>query len=163
MRTKIFVVIMAAASIMLRAQEAPLGTVVEKTKDEQKALDALKGKIEGKIVWSSSRAHSKHDIWIMNADGTDQKELTVKPNNVDWFPRFSPDGTKVAFVRSKMGWVPESDAEFYDKWDIWVIGVDGGGEKKVAENACWGTWAAGRRLRRFRARPEGLRQMPRDG
>ncbi len=142
MQVKILTVLgtIAAASIMLQAQEAPLGTTVEKSKDEQKALDSLKGKIEGKIVWSTSRVHSKHDLWIMNADGTDQKPLTVSPDNVDWFPRFSPDGSKVLFVRSKIGWVSESDADIFDKWDIWVIGAGGGGEKKLAENADWGTW-----------------------
>ena len=143
MHVKLFIGIIAAATIMVHAQEAPLGTVSEKNKDEQKALDALKGKIEGKIVWSTSRANSKHDIWIMNADGTDQKALTISPNNVDWFPRFSPNGATVIFVRSKMGWVPESDADIFDKWDIWAIGADGGGEKKLAENACWGAWRPG--------------------
>ena len=100
----------------------------------------MKGQVVGKIVWSSSRVSSKHDIWIMNADGTDQKQLTVKPNNVDWFPRFSPDGSTVLFVRSKSGWVPETDAEMNEKWDLWTIGIDGSGVKKVADDAVWGTW-----------------------
>jgi Tol biopolymer transport system component len=76
----------------------------------------------------------------MNADGTDPKALTVSPNNVDWFPRFSPDGQTVMFTRSKMGWAPENDAEMFDKWDIWTIKADGTGETKAAENAVWGTW-----------------------
>jgi hypothetical protein len=63
MRIKIAIGIIAAASIMLHAQEAPLGTVTERSKDEQKALDALKGKVEGRIVWSTSRVNSKHDIY----------------------------------------------------------------------------------------------------
>jgi hypothetical protein len=123
-----------------RAQEAPLGSTSKATPKEQKALDDLKGKVSGKIVWSTSRANSKHDIWIMNADGSDQKPLTNSPNNVDWFSRFSPDGATVLFCRSKMGWVNEMDAEVFDKWDLWTIGVDGSGEKKVVENAAWGTW-----------------------
>jgi hypothetical protein len=36
--------------------------------------------------------------------------------------------------------VPENDAEYYDKWDLWEIGVDGSNEKLVVENACWGTF-----------------------
>jgi len=124
---------------LLLAQEAPLGSVTQPMPKEQKALDALKGKITGKIVWSSSRSNSKHDIWIMNADGTDPKQLT-KGDYVDWFSRFSPDGATVLFARSKMGWVPEEDAEQFDKWDLWTIGTDGADEKKVADNASWGTW-----------------------
>lgn len=128
------------AFIVANAQEAPLGSIVSPTKDEQKAFDALKGTVNGKIVWSTSRANTKHDIWIMNADGTDPKPLTKSPNNVDWFPRFSPDGSTVIFTRSKMGFVAENDAEMYDKWDIWIIKADGTDEKKVADNAVWGTW-----------------------
>lgn len=121
------------------SQEAPVGTSVQPSPKEKKALDSFKNKLQGKIVWSSSRANSKHDIWLMNADGTGITQLT-KSDNVDWYPRISPDGNRVLFVRSKSGWVPESDAEQHDKWDLWTINIDGTDEKKVAENACWGTW-----------------------
>jgi hypothetical protein len=123
----------------LMAQEAPIGTPVQPSAKESKALGALKGSIQGKIVWSTSRSNSRHDLWIMNADGTDPKQLT-KTDDVDWFPRISPDGNRVLFTRSKGGWVPENDAEYFDKWDLWTIGLDGSDEKKVVENACWGVW-----------------------
>jgi hypothetical protein len=32
------------------------------------------------------------------------------------------------------------DAEIFDKWDLWMINTDGSEEKKIIENACWGTW-----------------------
>ena len=134
----LFTALILAISIF--SQEAPLGSISSMSSDEKKALDGLKGQISGKIVWSSSRVNTKHDIWIMNADGTDQKQLTVKPNNVDWFPRFSPDGKTVLFVRSKSGWVPETDAEMFEKWDLWTISTDGKGEKLIAPDAVWGTW-----------------------
>ncbi|MBD3316397.1 MAG: hypothetical protein GF344_11475 [Chitinivibrionales bacterium] len=128
------------ASAIGYAQEAPIGSPTEKDRKEKKALEELKGELDGKIVWSTSRSNSKHDIWIMNADGTDKKPLTESPNHVDWFSRFSPDGSNVLFVRSKIGWVDEMDAEQNDKWDVWVTKMDGSKEKKLAENACWGTW-----------------------
>ena len=121
------------------SQEAPTGSSSEQSPDEQKALSALKGTIKGTIVWSSSRSNPRHKLWTMSADGTDPKQLT-KGDNVDWFSRFSPDGNTVLFTRSKSGWAPESDAEVFDKWDIWTIKADGTDEKKVAESACWGTW-----------------------
>jgi hypothetical protein len=127
------------ASGSVFAQEAPTGSPATPDAKQQKLLNDFKGKLSGKIVWSSSRSNSKHDIWIMNADGTDQKQLT-KGDYVDWFSRFSPDGSKVMFARSKFGWVNEMDAEMFDKWDIWMINTDGSDEKKVVENACWGTW-----------------------
>jgi dipeptidyl aminopeptidase/acylaminoacyl peptidase len=132
-------IIILTAVIAISSQEAPVGTSVQPSPKEKKALDSFKNKLQGKVVWSSSRANSKHDIWLMNADGTGITQLT-KSNNVDWYPRISPDGSKVLFVRSKSGWVPESDAEQHDKWDLWIINIDGTNEKKAAEDACWGTW-----------------------
>jgi hypothetical protein len=131
-------VILGSAAILL-AQEAPIGSPVQPSEKEQQALDGIKGKLKGKIVWSSSRSNTKHDLWIMNADGTDPKQLT-KGDNVDWFPRFSPDGMKVLFCRSKGGWTSENDAEYYDKWDLWTITLDSLKEEKIADNATWGTW-----------------------
>lgn len=127
---------------LLSAQEAPIGSAVQPDSKEKKAFEAFAGKVKGKIVWSSSRSNSKHDIWIMNADGTDQKQLT-KGDNVDWFSRFSPDGKTVLFSRSKAGWEKESEADVFDRWDLYTISVDGADEKLVAENGCWGTWRPG--------------------
>jgi Tol biopolymer transport system component len=135
---KLIFVLLVTAAIAL-AQEAPTGTSVAPTSDEQKTLTAIQGKIKGKIVWSTSRANSRHDIWVMNADGSDPKALTAG-DAVDWFPRFSSDGKTVIFNRSKGGWVPENDANYPEKWDLWTIGIDGQNEKKIVDNATWGTF-----------------------
>jgi len=121
------------------AQEAPVGSPSKVSGKEKKKLSAIGGKIKGAIVWSSSRSNSKHDIWKMNADGTEKKQLT-KSDHVDWFPRISPDGKKVLFTRSKGGWTPETDAKYPGKWDLCVINMDGTGEEKVVEGATWGSW-----------------------
>ena len=121
------------------ADEAPTGAPVSPTSDESAALVALKGKLSGQIVWSSSRSHSTHDLWLMNADGSEPKQLTSS-QNVDWFPRFSPDGKSVVFTRSKGGWTPENDANYPEKWDLWMVDVNGENERKVADNATWGTF-----------------------
>ncbi len=126
--------------IAVQGQEAPIGSPSKKSGKEEKKLEALKEKVQGKVVWSTSRSNSKHDIWIMNADGTEKKPLTKSENNVDWFSRFSPSGSKVLFTRSKIGWVNEMDAEVHDKWDLWLINTDGSNEEKIVENAAWGTW-----------------------
>jgi Tol biopolymer transport system component len=136
---KVVPFLLFAAFSSCLAQEAPVGSGVTPDAKEQSALNALKGTINGKIIWSSSRTNSKHDIWIMNADGTDPKQLT-KGDCVDWYSRFSPSGDSVLFTRSKSGWDAENDAEVYDKWDLWIVASDGSSERKVADNACWGTW-----------------------
>lgn len=131
--------ILIALTGILTAQEAPTGSVGSPKKGEKKQLAALKGTVTGKIAWASSRSGSRHDIWIMNADGTGKKQLT-SGDHVDWYARFSPCGNKVLFTRSKSGWVPERDADIFDKWNLWTIGTDGSNEKKLAENGVWGTW-----------------------
>jgi len=140
MKTMKFVLSGLFATAMAFAQQgAPTGAAVDPTADEQKALDALKGKVEGVIAWSTSRANSHHDIWLMNADGTGAHALTSS-DNVDWFPRIAPDGSKVLFNRSKGGWVPENDANYPEKWDLWMMNIDGSNQEKVVGEATWGTW-----------------------
>lgn len=138
MNGKLMMIFLSVLGV-LSAQEAPTGSIGQANKAEEKQLAAFKGTVTGLVAWASSRSNSKHDIWIMNADGSDARQLT-KGDNVDWYARFSPDGNRVLFARSKSGWVPEGDAEVFDKWDLWTIGIDGTDERKVADNGCWGTW-----------------------
>lgn len=139
MKKLAFELLILSFAVLSLAQEAPTGSIAEISSKEQSALESLKGKINGSIVWSSSRSNSKHDLWIMNADGTSKRQLT-KSDNVDWYSRFSPDGKKVLFARSKSGWVAEKDADIYDKWDLWSVGTDTAEEILLAKDACWGTW-----------------------
>lgn len=69
------------------------------------------------------------DLWIMNADGTDQRLLADAGFEID-NPRFSPDGQKVAFdCRSAM----EPD---WGNGEIWVVNADGTGARRLtAPNA----------------------------
>jgi Tol biopolymer transport system component len=105
---------------------------------EQAAMKAVGGKVRGTIVWSSSRL-GNHDLFVMNTDGSNVHPIT-SGDTVDWFPRFSPDGSRILFCRSKKGWVREQDANVPDKWDVWLIKPDGSDAKKVVDSASWGTW-----------------------
>lgn len=43
------------------------------------------------------------DVWVMDADGTDQAVLAATPGVVDEGPAFSPDGTQIAFTTGRDG------------------------------------------------------------
>jgi Tol biopolymer transport system component len=60
-------------------------------------------------------------LWVMNANGTNEKRLTSGPE-FDYFPSFSPDGRSVIFDRSNS---PQFGA------DIYIKALHGGGLRRV--------------------------------
>jgi Tol biopolymer transport system component len=122
------------------ATSAGGGSVVSLDEADKALQQAVGAKVKGTVVWSSARA-GNHDLFVMNTDGSNVRQIT-RGETVDWFPRFSPDGSKILFTRSKKGWVYERDANSEDKWDIWTVTPDGKDETKVVDNASWGSWLA---------------------
>ena len=68
--------------------------------------------INGKIAFESIR-DGNLEIYVMNADGSGQMNLTNNPAE-DIDPAFSPDGTKIAFVSTRDG-----------NYEIYVMNADG--------------------------------------
>jgi dipeptidyl aminopeptidase/acylaminoacyl peptidase len=62
--------------------------------------DVLAGRLEDRV--ESDRDGGNTDVYVMNADGTDQTRLTTDPA-LDRFPMFSPDGSKIAFTSRRDG------------------------------------------------------------
>ena len=80
------------------------------------------------IVYDRTVQATKGDIWIMNADGSGQRELFSSVEN-ESYPSFSPDGSKIVFSSSRDG-----DSEIY------VIDVTGEGLRKLTGNT-YADWA----------------------
>lgn len=76
----------------------------------------------GQIAFFSDR-DGNAEIYVMNADGTDQTRLT---NNsaFDWDPDWSPDGTRIAFYSNRDG-NPE----------ICVMNADGTDQTRLTYNS----------------------------
>lgn len=117
---------------------APKGSEDAPEEAELSHMKEVGGRAAGTIVWSSSRL-GNHDLFTMKTDGSDVKAIT-KGDQVDWFPRFSPDGSQILFVRSRQGWVSEKESNDSDKWDLYTIHPDGTGAEKVVSGASWGSY-----------------------
>lgn len=75
---------------------------------------------DGRIVYSSI-AGGNVDLWIMNADGANQKQLTNDPA-MDYEPFVTPDGRYILF-NSMRGKLPS----------VWRIDIDGGNLKQITD------------------------------
>ena len=76
---------------------------------------------DGRVVYVG-RTGDNTDIWIMNADGTGQKQLTSN-DELEQGVRVSPDGRYIVFAASPPGGVPH----------IWRLDVDGGNRKQLTQ------------------------------
>jgi len=130
--------VLAGAGCATLSGAAPTGSEEKPTDEDLAAMKRVGEKAGGLIVWSSSR-NGNHDLFTMKTDGSDVKAIT-KGDNVDWFPRFSPDGARILFCRSKKGWVSERDANISSKWDLFTVRPDGTELTKVLDDATWGSW-----------------------
>jgi Tol biopolymer transport system component len=88
-------------------------------------------------------------LWLADADGRNQRAVLDDRRFVSLaFPRFSPDGRRVAFaavggpaaIRREIGGVlpflrPNVAAAHGLPWDLWEIGVDGTGLRRLTELA----------------------------
>lgn len=82
---------------------------------------------EGRIAFTSNRdgeyeSGLNFEIYIMNADGTEQKNLT-NTSGTDRFPSWSPDGTRITFISSREG-----------DFDIYMVNADGSGLTRLTDN-----------------------------
>ncbi|GAG57122.1 unnamed protein product, partial [marine sediment metagenome] len=73
-----------------------------------------------KIAFESSR-DDNDEIYVMDADGSNQVNLTNNPEG-DSDPTLSPDGKKIAFKSNRDG-----------KDEIYVMNADGSDQKRLTE------------------------------
>ena len=108
------------------------------TRDPAEEFDPAWSPDGTKIAFSRSDGR-RYQIIVMNADGTDPKEITQGDNSAS-DAAWSPDGRRIAFTRCSAG-----------SCDIYVMNADGGGEERLTHGERPGeqdpTWSPdGRRI-----------------
>jgi len=122
----------------LGALESPAaGQAVAPPGDAAERRTAAVREMRGFMVWSSNRS-GQHDLQMMRFPGLSITPLTTHPH-VDTFPRISPDGERVVFCRSREPWVSQRNPV---PWDVYVLDLASGRERKIAANANTPTWSA---------------------
>src|SRR6185295_553194 len=79
---------------------------------------------DGRIVYSS-RASGNYDLWIIDADGSNQKQLTAHAGNND-HPSVTGDGRYVVFISDRAG-----------GRNLWRVDIDGSNPKRLTQGEAW--------------------------
>jgi Tol biopolymer transport system component len=85
-----------------------------------------------RIAFESERTHNA-DVWVINANGSGEKDLTADSQAFDGDPAWSPDGTRIAFTSQR----DNGDREIY------VMNADGSSPTRLTtspgfdENPTW--------------------------
>ena len=97
----------------------------------RETMRAYKGKYQ--ILFETYRENN-FEIYSMDPDGTNLKNLTRTSNQHEFFPKASPEGTKICF----MGYEGEGDER---KRSLFLMNPDGSGRKRIVENGRWPCWS----------------------
>ncbi len=81
----------------------------------------------GKIAFHSDR-DGDHEIYVMNADGTEVQQLTDNDDS-DGGPAWSPSGKKIAF-----------DSDRYGDREIFVMDADGSNVVSLGQRGIDASW-----------------------
>jgi len=86
---------------------------------------------DGRKIVFTSRRDRDFEIYVMNANGSEQRRLTYS-RGIDKAPVFSPDGRRIAFTSNRDG-----------NYEIYVMDADGGNQRRVTRSSersdypCW--------------------------
>jgi Tol biopolymer transport system component len=83
-----------------------------------------------KIVFTSNRTGTSQ-VWLMNADGSNQRQLTFDSQPKDQVADWSPNGSKIAYLADTHG-----IADMGNSWgDIWVMNANGSHQHQITHDA----------------------------
>ena len=92
------------------------------TNNDRQDFDPTWSADGSKLAYSSSGADA--DVWVINADGTDEHDVSNDPSGPDIQPAWSPDGSQIAFVKQN----------FDGTSALWVMDAGGSNQKPLTED-----------------------------
>ena len=87
---------------------------------------------DGKHIWFNSVRSGLMQIWRMNADGSEQTQMTNDENRNSWFPHVSPNGESILFIAYAEGDVSPGDHPADKNVELRLMPASGGEPKTVA-------------------------------
>lgn len=87
---------------------------------------------DGKHIWFNSVKSGLMQIWRMDNDGSNEKQITNDERN-NWFPHISPDNKKVVYISYKKGDVDPGDHPANKNVEINIMNYDGSENKVVIQ------------------------------
>ena len=111
------------SKIWLTALDEPEGRARKLTDGKYDGQGAMDFTPDGRLVYAA-RNGDYRDLWIINPDGTAQRQLTANAD-VEEYPRVSPDGRSIIFTSTPAGGLQH----------IWRIDVDGSNLTQLTDGA----------------------------
>ena len=111
------------------------GAVSENVEEWRELSKQHVSSIDGFAVFSSNRG-GNHDIYKLNFSDFSLTAITDHPHT-ETYPRISPNGNQLVFSRSHTPWVSQRNVV---AWDVYLLDLDSGEEKKVGTNGTSAHW-----------------------
>lgn len=102
------------------------GQITNLTQDSMNDLHPSWSPNGDQIIFISDRVGSYFQIYTMREDGTDVHQVGTVPDNNAMFPRYSPDGSRIAFMRASV-----LEPTCLWNWDIWLMDADGDNQRRL--------------------------------